>query len=237
MTRVWLLIVGACATSLLAAPAHAQGGTEGGTTGDVRSRDIREREAWAASSVALAAAFVFDERLRSVALANHSPALDRFSSAADVLGTAGHIVPALATAYIGARVFHQRSFAAATLRVGASYAVADAIESLLKPAVGRIRPNVGREPLTFQPFSARGAYHSFPSAHVVHIASLASAIAMETNRPWVSALAGATITYVGVQRVYRDQHWTSDVVASGMLGVEAAKLTTHWMRRRWGSAE
>src|SRR3954471_8061328 len=28
MTRVWLLIVGACATSLLAAPVHAQGGTE-----------------------------------------------------------------------------------------------------------------------------------------------------------------------------------------------------------------
>ena len=56
-----------------------------------------------ASSVALAGALVFDERLRSVALANHSRTLDRLAAGADVLGTAGHIVPALAATYVGAR--------------------------------------------------------------------------------------------------------------------------------------
>jgi membrane-associated phospholipid phosphatase len=179
----------------------------------------------------LAAALVFDERLRSAALANRSRTLDRLASGADVLGTAGHIVPALVTTYVGARLFERRSFADATLRVGLSYAAADAIESLLKPAVGRMRPNVGREPLTFRPFSTGGAYQSFPSAHVVHIASLSSAIAMEADRPWATVLAGVAMTYVGAQRVYRDQHWASDVVASGMLGVEVATLTTHWMAR------
>jgi membrane-associated phospholipid phosphatase len=184
---------------------------------------------WAASSTLLAAAFVFDEQIRSAALANQSGELDRFASAADVLGTAGHIVPALVTTYLVSRLAGQRSFAAATLRVGLSYAAADAVESALKPMVGRVRPSAGREPLTFRPFSLNGDYHSFPSAHVVHIASLASAAALEAHRPWVTVLAGVAMAYVGAQRVYRDQHWSSDVVASGMLGVEVARLTIGWL--------
>lgn len=170
--------------------------------------------------------------MRSVARANHSRTLDRLASGADLLGTAGHIVPAIAATYVGARLFGRRSFADATLRVGLGYAAADAIESLLKPTVGRIRPDVGREPLTFRPFSAGGDFQSFPSAHVVHIASLASAIAMEADRPWVTALADLAVTYVGAQRVYRDQHWTSDVVASGMLGVAVATSTLRLLRQQ-----
>lgn len=187
---------------------------------------------WEASGVLLAASLVFDERVRSIALANHTQTLDRLSNGADIVGTAGHIVPALVGTYVGARLLGERSFAAATLRVGLSYAAADALESLLKPAVGRYRPNTGREPLTFRPFSVDGDYHSFPSAHVVHISSLATAIATESGRSWVTALAGVATCYVGAQRVYRDQHWSSDVVASGMLGVEVSQTVTNWLHSR-----
>jgi len=212
--------------------ARAQSPPETPTSRTARAPAARERDIWAASSALLVVSVVFDERLRAIALANQNPRLDRLAAGADVLGTAGHIVPALVTTYVGARLFGQRSFADATLRVGLSYAAADAVESLLKPAVGRVRPSEVREPMTFKPFTASGNYQSFPSAHVVHIASLASAIAMEADRPWVTALAGASITYVGLQRVYRNQHWSSDVVASGMLGVEVARATMEWLRRR-----
>lgn len=180
----------------------------------------------------LATSFIFDERLRSLALAHHTPALDHVAAGADIIATASHIVPGLVATYVVSRVLGRRSFAAATLRVGMSYAAADAAEALLKPAVGRMRPYAGHEPLTFRPFSLNGDFHSFPSAHVVHIASLASAIAIETDRPWATVLAGIAMTYVGVQRVYRDQHWSSDVVASGMLGVGVARATMPWLRRR-----
>lgn len=215
----WLVAV------LLAhAGASAQTAPERGSDSDATR--------WEASTALLAASFVFDERLRSVALANHTRSLDHLAGGADIIGTAGHIVPGLVATYVVSRVLGQRSFAAATLRVGLSYAAADAVEALLKPAVGRTRPYVGREPLTFRPFSSNDDYHSFPSAHVVHIASLASAVATEADRPWATALAGVAMTYVGVQRVYRDQHWSSDVVASGMLGVGVARATMAWLRRR-----
>jgi membrane-associated phospholipid phosphatase len=193
-----------------------------------------ERAAWVASSALLAASVAFDEQLRSFAVSHQSRELDRLSSGADVLGTAGHIVPALVGTYVTSRLLGQNRFAKATLHVGLSYAMADAIESLLKPTVGRVRPSVGREPLTFRPLSASGNYQSFPSAHVVHIASLGTAVAMEAPRPWVTALAGAAMAYVGAQRVYRNQHWSSDVVASGMLGIEIARTTMHWLETREG---
>ena len=191
-----------------------------------------ERAAWAASGALLATSIAFDEQIRSFALTHQSRELDRLASGADVLGTAGHIVPALVGTYVTSRLLGQNRFAEATLHVGVSYVLADAIESLLKPAVGRVRPSLGREPLTFRPFSASGNYQSFPSAHVVHITSLASAVAMEAHRPWVTALAAAAMSYVGVQRVYRNQHWSSDVVASGMLGIEIAGTTMHWLHER-----
>lgn len=187
---------------------------------------------WLAPTLLLGTALAADERIRPIALANHSPFLDHVAGGADILGTAGHIVPALVITYVGARVSRQNGFAAATLRVAVSYVAADAVESVLKPAVGRARPYLGREPLTFHPFTENGDFHSFPSAHEVHIASLATAIAWEAKRPWVDALATIAIAYVGAQRVYRDQHWTSDVVASGILGLDVARATEQWLHAR-----
>ena len=187
---------------------------------------------WAASGALLVGSVVFDERLRALAIANHTPALDRFAGGADVIGTAGHIVPALVTTYVVTRLIGRRSLADAALRVGLSYATADAIEALLKPALGRGRPYTDHEPLTFRPLTSNDDFHSLPSAHVVHIASLTTAVAMEAHRPWVSVVSAVAISYVGAQRVYRDQHWTSDVVLSGMLGVEAARATMQWLRAR-----
>jgi membrane-associated phospholipid phosphatase len=208
--------------------------------GQIASEPTPVRTARASSSevamrrVALAALVVasvtLDERLRSVAMANHSASLDRLTGGADILGTAGHIVPALASTYVFSRAVGRRSFADATLRVGLAYAAADALEALLKPTVGRVRPSVGREPLTFRPLTMRGDFHSFPSAHVVHISSIASATAAEANRPWVTLLGYAAVGYVGAQRVYRDQHWTSDVVASGMLGMAVGSTTISLLR-------
>jgi membrane-associated phospholipid phosphatase len=215
-----------CAAAI---PASAQTAM-GPTSRTVRASSDREHVVWAASSALAAASFVFDERLRSIALANRSRELDRVAVGADILGTAGHIVPALVGTYVGSRLLGRRSLAAATLRVGLSYAAADALESVLKPVLGEARPFAGHDPLTFHPFSMNGTYQSFPSAHVVHISSLATAIALEANRPWVTALAGTAITYVGAQRVYRDQHWSSDVVVSAMMGIEVARATMSFLR-------
>ncbi|HKW46540.1 MAG TPA: phosphatase PAP2 family protein [Gemmatimonadaceae bacterium] len=225
--HVWsVLALALCAAAM---PVCAQSATEPVLPRTVRAPSHHDGMLWAASGALAAASLAFDERLRSIAVANRSPELDRIAAGADVLGTAGHIVPALVGTYVGSRLLGQQSLAAATLRVGLSYAAADALESVLKPMLGEARPFSGHDPLTFRGFNTNGTFQSFPSAHVVHISSLATAIALEANRPWVTVLSGAAITYVGAQRVYRDQHWSSDVVVSGMMGVELARATMNFL--------
>jgi membrane-associated phospholipid phosphatase len=187
-----------------------------------------ERLIWIASGALLAGSFALDERLRAVAESHQSHALDRVANAADLLGTTSHIVPALAGTYVVARLTGHQSAARSTLRVAVAYAPADAIESVLKPLVGRERPHAGNEPLTFRPFTAGGDFHSFPSAHVVHIASLTTAVDEEADRRWLAALGTFATAVVAAQRVYRDQHWTSDVVASDILGVATAGAAWRW---------
>jgi len=51
----------------------------------------------------------------------------------------------------------------ASLRVAAGYAASDAIESVLKPVVGRHRPSDGGGPWRFRPFQNDADWHSFPS--------------------------------------------------------------------------
>src|SRR5206468_7848558 len=111
-------------SAAVAAPTRAQGAPQQAAppSRTARASAVRERELWGATSALLAASVVFDERLRSVALANHSRELDRVAAGADILGTAGHIVPALVATYVGSRVSGHSAFASATLRVGLSYA-------------------------------------------------------------------------------------------------------------------
>jgi len=190
------------------------------------------RTFWAVSAVLFGGALLLDERLQSVALVNQTPSLDRIAGAADVLGTASHIVPALAASYVLARSTGHPTVSDALVRIALAYAAADVVESVLKPLVGRERPDAGGHSLTFRPFTTTGSFHSFPSAHVVHIASLGTAVALEADRQWVHWLAAGAITFVGAQRVYRNEHWASDVVGSSVLGIVISREAVIRLRDR-----
>jgi undecaprenyl-diphosphatase len=122
--------------------------------------------------------------------------------------------------------------AAAVLRVAAGYFAADAAGSALKRVVGRARPAVGDGPWRFRPMSGEERWHGFPSGHVVHVAALAAGLAVEADRPWVTAVGTTAAALVGAQRVYRGAHWPSDVVAGALVGAGAGAATVRWLRRR-----
>jgi membrane-associated phospholipid phosphatase len=187
---------------------------------------------WTVAGAAVLGALVLDRPIRSIAVANQSRALDHLANALNPLGTAGTLIPAIVVSYGLARLAHADRWSDAIVRVGLCYAAADVISAVLKPAVGRARPFVRGDPWRFRPFAPQDNYDSFPSAHVVHITSIGTAIAEQADRPWVTIVAGTAVTLVAAQRVYRDQHWTSDVVAGGVLSVATATATLRWLRRR-----
>jgi membrane-associated phospholipid phosphatase len=193
--------------------------------------DPADRGFWIESAVLVTAGAAFDARIRNAVAANHTATLDRVASAVDPLGLARYLVPALAASYLVPRVAGQRAWSDAALRVGLGYAVSDGIEAALKPLVGRHRPDAAGGAWRFRPLSGADEWHSFPSAHTVHAFSIAGAVSDEAQRPWVSAVSYSAATLVGMQRVYRQAHWTSDVVASATLAIATSTTTVRWLRR------
>jgi membrane-associated phospholipid phosphatase len=182
--------------------------------------------------VGIAASAALDPEAREWALRDHSRSLDHFAKLVNPLGTARRLVPAMAITYVGALLTHRESLATGTFNTAAGYFASDLVESVLKPVVGRERPFVEGNSRRFHPFTASGDWHSFPSAHVAHIASIAAALSEQTPSRPISVLSDILVTLVGWDRVYEDQHWTSDVTATAVLSSLVSGATVRWLLSR-----
>lgn len=195
---------------------------------DTGARDARRARVVAEiGAVGIAAAL---DRPMRVALRDrgHDDAVLRgLSSTGNALGTASHLVPAMAGAYAITLLTGSHEAADRVIAVAAGYAAADLTAGALKEAVGRERPIVHGDPERFHPFTSHGDYHSFPSGHVTHIVALVTGAAMESNRAWVRDAGIGASVLVGWQRVHADQHWTSDVVAAAVLSHALSRVATH----------
>jgi membrane-associated phospholipid phosphatase len=197
--------------------------------------EVRPRSAafWTAAGGVLLGAALADEQLRSASLQHQSSTLARLADAGNAMGSGRNLIAGLAIAYVGARLTGHRAFARRVLHVAAGYAVGNAIVGVAKPIVGRHRPDSTNDAWRFDPFTTSGAYHSFPSSHSVHAFSLAAGAAIVSKHSAVSATAFAAAGVVAWSRVYDDEHWTSDVTASAILGVAAAATTVRWLDARF----
>ena len=187
---------------------------------------------WAAAGAVVLGAALADEHLRSASLEHRSSALARLADAGNAMGTGRNLIAGLAIAYVGARLTGQHALATGVLHVGAGYAVANAIVGVTKPIVGRHRPDSTNDAWRFSPLTTSGSSHSFPSSHAVHAFSLAAGTAIVSRHSAVGAAAFAAAGVVAWSRVYDDQHWTSDVAASAIVGIAAAATTVRWLDAR-----
>jgi len=89
------------------------------------------------------------------------------------------------------------------------------VSSGIKGIIGRARPNTGDGPGTFAPFKHD---YSFPSGHATGAFAFASVIATHYDTPWVNVTAYGIASLVGIARIRLNAHWTSDVIAGGLIG-------------------
>jgi membrane-associated phospholipid phosphatase len=183
--------------------------------------------------VGIAVSAAFDPEMREWTLHTHTQSLDHFAKSVNPLGTAQRLVPAMALTYVTAMLTGHESLANGTINTAAAYVVSDLVESALKPAIGRERPHVEGNSHRFQPFTANGDWHSFPSAHVAHITSIAQAISMQAQSRPITALCSSLVALVAWDRVYEDQHWTSDVTATIALSSLVSGATVRWLESHW----
>jgi len=191
-----------------------------------------DRTFWTISAAALVGSALLDHPARDAIYGYRTPFLDRIAPLGDVFGTAKYTVPTVTAVFVAAHLSRNVNWEDATRHIALSYVLADATEALLKGAVGRQRPDYSGSAWRFQPLSSSDEWHSFPSGHVTHITAIAAAFAEEAHRPWITAVSTGAVMLTAWQRIYRNQHWASDVIGGAIIGVAASRVTANWLRHK-----
>jgi len=219
--RFWLVPLAALGVACSTAPLRAQPIVE-----------PRDAAFWLGAAALGAAAAAFDGTMSCAAARDSHTSLNRLANTVQPLGLARYDIPALAGAWLVARVVGRRP-GDAILRIAASYVAADLLEGALKFTVGRHRPDTtGAGPWRFRPFSRHDEWQSFPSGHTTHVFAIAAGIAAEVHDPVVAFGAYGVAALVGWQRIESRAHWPSDVVASAALAIAVSSTANRWLRGR-----
>ena len=101
---------------------------------------------------------------------------------------------------------------------------------LLKPLVGRARPDQHLGPFFFQPFGdPHLGFDSFPSGHMVQV--VLTALLLQRYLPRLCPVPMLLAGMVALSRVAQARHYASDVVAGVMLSVAAFELVHSFFGR------
>jgi membrane-associated phospholipid phosphatase len=154
----------------------------------------------------------------------------------DGLGSPGAILIA-GGLYAGAWLAHDRPLAGVGIDLGEAVGAAGVTTELLKFITGRARPSLNpSDPGDWglgRGFTHDG-YASFPSATTTLAFALATAASVDAARAWprtrvlLPALFYSAATAVGVSRVYRQEHWPTDVLFGAGVGAVAGLLATRF---------
>jgi membrane-associated phospholipid phosphatase len=97
------------------------------------------------------------------------------------------------------------------------------ITGLLKFAVGRARPYTNEGTTTYHPFTFwDDGFHSFPSGHSQLAFALSTVLSRNVDSKVLKVLAFVPAAMTVFSRVYQDYHWTSDCIASAIIGYVVA---------------
>lgn len=163
----------------------------------------------------LVTGLLLDKPIRTQAQHGRSRGSDRFFTDVQRFGTKQYGLPLLAGFYVYGELAHDDNAREVTLDGFSASLISAAVTSAIKGVVGRARPFTGHGPGYFRPF--KGDY-SFPSGHATGAFAFASVIASHYDSPWVDVTAYGIAALVGISRIRLDAHWTSDVIAGGLIG-------------------
>jgi hypothetical protein len=106
-------------------------------------------------------------------------------------------------------------------------AISGATGEVLKIGVGRFRPYTDKGDRAFNPFSINDQSASFPSGHTLTAFTVSSVLARRIDNPYVSCGLYGIALLTGVERIYSDNHWLSDVVFGAILGTVIGRSVAH----------
>jgi membrane-associated phospholipid phosphatase len=142
----------------------------------------------------------------------------------------GGMNPVLVVAFflIAGIAYVERRWVAYALAMGMAGLGAGILAQIIKPLVGRARPELWLGPMHYAP----GSSTSFPSGHTVGAFALAGVLIFGSRSVAVRGTAFVLATGIALSRVLAFRHWLSDVTASAVVGLVTAWIVTEVVVRR-----
>lgn len=146
---------------------------------------------------------------------------DRVGPNRMALGTAGLLA-------VSGVALQDKGLTRTSVRVVESLLYTNLVTGALKSVVGRSRPRAGEGPRSVDLDELESDHNelSMPSGHTARAFALASVLAHQADRWYVSAPAYSMAASVGVERIRSGDHWMTDVIAGGVLGYLIGRSVT-----------
>jgi membrane-associated phospholipid phosphatase len=187
---------------------------------------------WLVASGAVAGSFLLDDEAREELSLERDGGGGAMERDGNRFGNPLLVSSAIALSYAAGRVTGREGLAASSARAAAGFVATGVVTQSLKWAVGRPRPDLGPEDEELQPGSFDNDHQAWPSGHAAVAFSLATSIAMESDRAWVGTAAYGLAGVTAWSRVRADRHWASDVVAGAVIGTLVTRSTIRWLEAR-----
>ena len=138
---------------------------------------------------------------------------DRVGPDQVALGTVGALA-------VGGLALQRRSFTRTSVRLVEAVAYTKLVTGFAKGLFSRSRPFVEKGAFAGEPGTFDGAHAntSMPSGHTARAFAIASVLAHQADRWYVSVPAYGMAGSVGLERIRSGDHWLTDVAVGGALG-------------------
>ncbi|MCF8335743.1 MAG: phosphatase PAP2 family protein [Bacteroidales bacterium] len=167
-----------------------------------------------ASAFLFTGAFIMDEPIGSLVLSGENDLMDKYTHFANYMGSKKVVLPLNALVFTGGIVSGDKGLQQTSFNAFKSLLASSAVTISLKYMTGRSRPYTDDGAYAFDPFPRdQHAFRSLPSGHATLAFAFFTPFAEKYSR-WLYAVPFS----VGISRIYKNQHWTSDVVLGSAIG-------------------
>ncbi|MCS7245954.1 MAG: phosphatase PAP2 family protein [candidate division WOR-3 bacterium] len=161
----------------------------------------------------------FDQNIKSFSNNIKSSYYDRAFSIIDKFGEGQYHILGYSLIHIFSKIKKNKDLEEFSVNGIKSFLISGALVLCMKTIFGRSRPYMNEGSLSFKPFNLKNDYQSFPSGHTIIAFTTASYLSNKFKNKVFSIFVYSLATGVGLARIYKDQHWLSDVIGGATLGI------------------
>lgn len=170
-------------------------------------------------SAATCSGFIFDEDVRKISQKSQTKANDKLYSFTNEFGNTIYPMILSGGIYLGGLFFKEDGIRITGRLCFEGLLLAGITTTISKIVFGRARPYTNEGIYKFHFFQFKDEYFSFPSGHTTVAFTMASVLSRRINTWWAYAILYPAATMTAMARIYKDQHWASDVILGAFVGI------------------